>query len=147
VQAFVSSNEVISFTLTDRVAAYGWTLCMAQSGATTRKLCDRVFKVHGDVRFGRLAGISNEHLYNPREQKTYQAKRGCFDKIRPSLVNIGERHKPALDGCPGYLCPIGYIPRYFANQVNTFTVPVTFQLNTRIRKAKMLRLFPKNVLP
>lgn len=179
VQAFVSSNEAISFTLTDRVAAYGWmtdTLkqfhygrctradkgvlrqylrkvtglsraqvarCIKQfsddgaikdrrrapavpfvrryttkdirllaemdalhgtvSGTTTRKLCERAFNVHGDARFERLAGISNGHLYNLRQHKTYQAKRGSFDKTRPTKVNIGERRKPAPDGCPGYL--------------------------------------------
>jgi transposase InsO family protein len=179
VQAFVSSNEAILFTLTDRVAAYGWmtdTLkqfhygrcsradkgvlrqylgkvtgfsraqvarCIKQftadgmiqdrrrapvvpftrryttedirllaemdalhgtvSGTTTRKLCERAFKVHGDVRFERLSGISNGHLYNLRQHKTYQAKRGSFDKTRPTKVNIGERRKPAPDGSPGYL--------------------------------------------
>ncbi|MGY6277842.1 integrase catalytic domain-containing protein [Methylomonas sp. MgM2] len=179
VQAFVSGNEAISFTLTDRVVAYGWmtdTLkqfhyercsradkgvlrrylgkitgfsraqvgrCIKQftedgmiqdrrrapavpftrryttedirllaemdalhgtiSGTTMRKLCERAFKVHGDVRFERLAEISNGPLYNLRQHKTYQAKRGSFDKTRPSKINIGERRKPAPDGCPGYL--------------------------------------------
>lgn len=179
VQDFVSSNDAISFTLTDRVAAYGWmtdtlkqfhygrcsradkgvlrrylgkvtgfsraqvTRCIKQftedgmiqdrrrapavpftrryttedirllaemdalhgtiSGTTMRKLCERAFKVHGDVRFERLAEISNGHLYNLRQHKTYQAKRGSFDKTRPSKVNIGERRKPAPAGCPGYL--------------------------------------------
>lgn len=179
VQAFVSSHEAVSYTLTDRVAAYNWmadTLkqfhygrcsradkgvlrqylrkvtgfsraqvarCIKQftddgvirdrrrsptvpfarryttedirllaemdalhgtvSGTTTRKLCERAFKVHGDVRFERLAGISNGHLYNLRQHKTYQAKRGSFDKTRPTKVNIGERRKPAPDGSPGYL--------------------------------------------
>lgn len=73
------------------------------SGTTTRKLCERAFMLHGDVRFERLAGISNGHLYNLRQHKTYQAKRGCFDKTRPTKVNIGERRKPVPDGCPGYL--------------------------------------------
>lgn len=179
VQAFVTSNEAISFTLTDRIAAYGWmtdTLkqfhygrctradkgvlrqylgkvtgfsraqvarCIKQftddgvlkdrrrapavpfvrrylpedirllaetdalhgtlSGTTTRKLCERAYKVHGDARFERLADISNGHVYNLRQHKTYQAKRGSFDKTRPTKVNIGERRKPAPDGCPGYL--------------------------------------------
>jgi hypothetical protein len=179
VQAFVSSNEAISFTLTDRVAAYGWmadTLkqfhyarcsrvdkgvlrqylckvtgfsraqvarCIRQfteggviqdrrrapampfvrryttedirllaemdvlhgtvSGTTTRKLCERAFKVYRDARFERLASISNGHLYNLRKHPTYQSKRGAFDKTRPTQVNIGERRKPAPDGCPGYL--------------------------------------------
>ena len=44
------------------------------SGTTTRKLCERAFKVHGETRFERLAGISNGHLYNLRQHKTYQAK-------------------------------------------------------------------------
>lgn len=179
VQAFVSSNQAISFMLTDRVAAYGWmtdTLksfrydrctradkgvlrqylrkvtgfsraqvarCIKQfsndgviqdrrlapavpfarryttddirllaemdalhgtvSGTTARKLCERAFKVHGDACFERLAGISNGHLYNLCQHKTYQAKRGAFDKIRSTQVNIGERRKPAPEGCPGYL--------------------------------------------
>ncbi len=179
VQAFVSSSEALSFTLTDRIAAYGWmtdTLkqfhyghctradkgvlrqylgkvtgfsraqvarCIRQfadggtirdrrhapavpfarrylpedirllaetdalhgtlSGTTTRKLCERAYKVHGDARFERLAGISNGHLYNLRQHKTYQSKRGAFDKTRPTKINIGERRKPAPDGCPGYL--------------------------------------------
>ena len=73
------------------------------SGTTTRKLCERAFKVHGDTRFERLASISNGHLYNLRSHKTYQAKRGSFDKTRPAKVNIGERRKPFPNGCPGYL--------------------------------------------
>jgi transposase InsO family protein len=180
VRAFVSGNEPISFTLSDRLAAYGWmanTLrqfgyacckradkgvlrqyllkvtgfsraqvarCIKQfaagggrikdrrrapsvpfvrryttedirllaeidalhgtlSGTTTRKLCERAFKVHGDARFDRLAGISNGHLYNLRSHKTYLAKRGSFDKTRPTKINIGERRKPFPNGCPGYL--------------------------------------------
>lgn len=179
VRAFVSGSEPISFTLTDRRAAYAWisdTLrlfgyarcnrtdkgvlrqyllkvtglsraqaarCIAQftagghikdrrhapavpfarrytlddicllaqvdtlhgtlSGTTTRKLCERAFKVHGDARFERLAGISNGHLYNLRSHKTYQSVRGSFDKTRPTKANIGERRKPMSNGCPGYL--------------------------------------------
>lgn len=179
VQAFVSGVDAISFTLTDRLTAYGWmtdTLkkfhyghctrankgllrqyllkvtglsraqvarCITQfteegqikdrrhapavpfvrrytvedirllaemdalhgtlSGTTTRKLCERAFKMHGDTRFERLASISNGHLYNLRQHKTYQAKRGSFDKTRPTKINIGERRKPFPNGCPGYL--------------------------------------------
>lgn len=179
VRAFVSGNEPISFTLTDRNKAYCWmtdTLrlfgytrckradkgllrqylrkvtgfsraqvarCISQftdggciqdrrrapavpfvrrytaedirllaqmdalhgtlAGTTTRKLCERAFKVHGDTRYTRLAGISNGHLYNLRQHKTYLSVRGSFDKTRPTRVNIGERRKPAPGGCPGYL--------------------------------------------
>lgn len=73
------------------------------SGTTTRKLCERAFKVHGDASYERLACISNGHLYNLRQHQTYLSKRGTFDKTRPAKVNIGERRKPAPDGRPGYL--------------------------------------------
>jgi transposase InsO family protein len=73
------------------------------SGPATRKLCERMLKVFGDQRFERLAGISNGHLYNLRQHKTYQGNRTTLDKTRPARVNIGERRKPAPDGQPGYL--------------------------------------------
>jgi len=73
------------------------------SGTTTRKLCERAFKVHGDASYERLAGISNGHLYNLRQHQTYLSKRGTFDKTRPAKINIGERRKPTPDGRPGYL--------------------------------------------
>jgi hypothetical protein len=73
------------------------------SGTTTRKLCERALKVHGDARFERLAGISNGHLYNLRQHKNYQLVRGSFDKTPPTRINIGEWRKPLPDGRPGYL--------------------------------------------
>jgi len=73
------------------------------SGSTTRKLCERAFKLHGDTRFERLAMISNGHLYNLRAHSSYRASRGAFDKTRPVKNTIGERRKPAPHGLPGYL--------------------------------------------
>lgn len=73
------------------------------SGTTTRKLCERAFKVHGEASFERLADISNGHLYNLRQHQIYLSKRGSFDKTRPTKINIGERRKPFPNGCPGYL--------------------------------------------
>ena len=73
------------------------------AGSTTRKLCERAFKLHGDTRFERLAGISNGHLYNLRGHQVYQSARGSFDKTRPAKVNIGERRKPFPEGRPGFL--------------------------------------------
>lgn len=73
------------------------------SGTTTRKLCERAFRVHGDARFERLAMISNGHLYNLRTHKHYQAIRGTFDKTRPAAHAIGERRKPVPDSRPGFL--------------------------------------------
>jgi len=179
VRAFVEGNEALSFTLTDRAAAYAWmaetlrrfayarcgradkgllrrylakvtglsraqiarvvrqflregriadrrkgparpfprrytpedirllaetdTLHGRLSGPATRKLCERMFEVFGDARFERLATISNGHLYNLRQHKTYLGTRGKVDKTRAVRVNIGERRKPAPNGQPGYL--------------------------------------------
>jgi hypothetical protein len=75
----------------------------ALSGSATRKLCERAFKVYGDARFERLAGISNGQLYNLRACKTYREVRGAFEKTRPAKTNIGERKKPFPDGRCGYL--------------------------------------------
>jgi transposase InsO family protein len=73
------------------------------SGPATRKLCERMYRVFGDARYQRLATISNGHLYNLRQHKTYRTQRGRFDKTRPVRIQIGERRKPAPEGKPGYL--------------------------------------------
>jgi len=73
------------------------------SGTTTRKLCERALRVHGDVRFERLARISNAHVYTLRHHTTYRMVRGSDDKTRPVRNSIGERRKPFPDGRPGYL--------------------------------------------
>ncbi|HSH70992.1 MAG TPA: hypothetical protein VK997_13800 [Deferrisomatales bacterium] len=73
------------------------------SGPATRKLCERAYRLFGDVRFERLAMISNGHLYNLRHSTTYQRVRGPFDKTRPVKVAIGERRKPRPDGRPGFV--------------------------------------------
>lgn len=73
------------------------------SGPATRKLCERAWDVFGDVRYQRLAGISNGHLYNLRHSVGYQRRRGHLDKTTPTRVRIGVRRKPRPDGQPGYL--------------------------------------------
>ena len=73
------------------------------SGPATRKLCERMYHRFGDTRFERLATLSNGHLYNLRQHKTYRTRRGHVDKTRPVRSLIGERRKPAPDGQPGYL--------------------------------------------
>ena len=42
------------------------------SGPATKKLMERAFRVFGNARFKRLAGISVSHLYNLRGGKQYQ---------------------------------------------------------------------------
>jgi hypothetical protein len=96
---FVRRYTVADIRLLAEMDALHGTL----SGTTTRKLCERAFRVYRDVRFERLANISNGHLYNLRQHKTYLAKRGSFDKTRPVKNSIGERRKTFPDGRPGYL--------------------------------------------
>lgn len=73
------------------------------SGPATRKLCERAYTVFNDARYERLAGISNGHLYNLRQAKTYQRLRGTVDQTRPVQTPIAERRKPRPDGRPGFL--------------------------------------------
>lgn len=92
------------YTATDiRLLAEVDALHGTLSGTTTRKLCERALRVHGDVRFARLARLSNGHLYNLRHHTTYRMVRGSYDKTRPVKNSIGERRKPFPDGRPGYL--------------------------------------------
>jgi len=73
------------------------------SGPATRKLCERAWTVFGDVRYQRLASISNGHLYNLRHSVGYQRRRGHLGKTAPTRIQIGVRRKPCPDGQPGYL--------------------------------------------
>jgi len=73
------------------------------SEPATRKLCQRAYHLFGDARFERLAGISNGHLYNLRQRRTYTRQRGPVNATRPTGVPIGERRKPRPDDQPGYL--------------------------------------------
>nr|VFK00742.1 MAG: Integrase core domain-containing protein [Candidatus Kentron sp. LFY]VFK02579.1 MAG: Integrase core domain-containing protein [Candidatus Kentron sp. LFY] len=73
------------------------------SGPTMRKLCKRAYQVFSDSRYQRLRAISNGHLYNLRQSKTYQSVRSCVDKTRPVKINIGERRKPHPEDRPGFL--------------------------------------------
>ena len=72
-------------------------------GAATKKICERMYRVFGDVRYQRLAGISISHLYNLRHSQRYCRQRRHFDTTTPRRVQIGERRKPTPEGQPGYL--------------------------------------------
>jgi transposase InsO family protein len=72
-------------------------------GAATKKICERMYEVHGDRRYERLAGISISHLYNLRQSLGYQRQRRQFNKTSAVRSQIGERRKPAPQGQPGYL--------------------------------------------
>ncbi len=72
-------------------------------GAITRRVMQRQYETFGDVRFERLAGLSNSHLYRLRKTTTYRRRRLRVVKTRPAQVSIGERRKPHPAGRPGFL--------------------------------------------
>ena len=53
------------------------------SGSATRAVLRRQWKVFGDARFERLAGLSNGHLCNLRKSRTYRNVRRVWDRTRP----------------------------------------------------------------
>ena len=73
------------------------------SGSATRAVLRRQWKVFGDARFERLAGLSNGHLYNLRKSRTYRNLRRVWDRTRPSAVAIGVRRRPDPRGRPGFV--------------------------------------------
>ncbi len=73
------------------------------AGPATRQVMRREFEVYGDIRFARLARISNGHLYNLRRSTTYRRRRTVLDRTRPTRVAIGERRPPRADGRPGFV--------------------------------------------
>ena len=73
------------------------------SGPATRKLCERAWKVFGDARFERLAGISNGHVDNLRRSRPYTLRMGTQAATRRTQVAIGERRRPRPGGRPGWV--------------------------------------------
>ena len=73
------------------------------AGPATRQVMRREFEVYGDIRYVRLARISNGHLYNLRRSTTYRRRRTVLDRTRPTRVAIGERRPPRADGRPGFV--------------------------------------------
>ncbi|WP_197033149.1 DDE-type integrase/transposase/recombinase [Thiomonas sp. FB-Cd] len=73
------------------------------SGAATRALAQRAWRVYDDARYARLAQISVSHLYNLRAGQAYRERRQTWTKTRPSPVAIAVRKAPAPNGLPGYI--------------------------------------------
>lgn len=73
------------------------------SGPAVRHLCRRAWKVFGDKRFERLAGISASHIYNLRQSATYRKIRVRVTHTQARRVSIGERRRPDPKGKPGYI--------------------------------------------
>jgi len=74
------------------------------SGPATRHILKREFEVYGRPEFQRLANLSNGHLYNLRRSPGYRLRH--FEKTRPTVVQIGERRKPAPNGQPAFCASI-----------------------------------------
>lgn len=72
-------------------------------GAAAKKLCERMFHIHGDHRYEALSHISVSHLYNLRKAYGYQRQRRQFDTTRSTRSAIAVRRKPDPQGRPGYL--------------------------------------------
>ena len=73
------------------------------SGAATRAVLRRQWRVFADARFERLAGLSNGHLYNLRRSRTYRNVRRVWDRTRPTAVAIGVRRRPEPRGRTGFV--------------------------------------------
>jgi len=71
------------------------------SGPATRHILKREFEVYGKPEFERLAKLSNGHLYNLRQSPRYGLRH--YENTRPTVVQIGERKKPAPNAQPGFL--------------------------------------------
>lgn len=72
-------------------------------GAAAKKLCERMYWIHGDERYEGLSHISVSHLYNLRKSAGYCRRRRHFEKTRPTRSQIAQRRKPKPQGQPGYL--------------------------------------------
>ncbi|MCL6272282.1 hypothetical protein M3P05_20410, partial [Sansalvadorimonas sp. 2012CJ34-2] len=72
------------------------------NGAAIKKICERAY-LRGDSHYERLATISVSHLYNLRQSKTYERKRGRREHTRSVKSAIGTRRRPEPQGKPGYI--------------------------------------------
>ncbi len=72
-------------------------------GPAVVHLLRRAWRVYGDPRYERLAGLSVSHLYNLRKSAGYQARRVSFTKTRPVCNPIGVRKAPRPHGRAGWV--------------------------------------------
>ena len=92
------------FTAEDvRLLAQLDTVHNTLSGPVTRVLLERAWRLDGDARYARLAGISVAHLYNLRAQPLYQKQRRHFVKTHSRPSPIGVRRAPSPQGQPGFI--------------------------------------------
>ena len=73
------------------------------SGPSLRQTCKRQYETFHKEEFKQLSHISASHIYNLKSHPTYRNVTRYFRPTPTTAVQIGERHKPAPDGKPGYI--------------------------------------------
>ena len=73
------------------------------SGPATKAIFVREHDKFRHAYFVRLKNISVSHLYNLSGRRQYLSKTKFFTSTSPTPCSIGERHKPAPEGQPGFL--------------------------------------------
>lgn len=73
------------------------------SGPAMVVILRREYELFGNQACKRLASISSSHLYNLRSTNVYKNIRIHYQKTKLSVVNIGKRAKPFIDGRPGHI--------------------------------------------
>jgi transposase InsO family protein len=72
------------------------------NGKATQEICAEQY-ARGDVRFVRLANISQAQVYRFRRHRRYREEALTIEKTKPVQRSIGERRKPEPNGSPGFL--------------------------------------------
>lgn len=73
------------------------------NGCSLKRTLERMVTVYKAKEYERIAKISVTHIYTLRRSLIYQRVTKHYEKTKPSVVNIGEREKPAPHGKPGFL--------------------------------------------
>lgn len=72
------------------------------NGKAMQEICAEQY-VRGDVRFVRLAKVSQAQVYRFRQHRRYREEALTIEKTKPVQRSIGERRKPEPNGSPGFL--------------------------------------------
>jgi transposase InsO family protein len=72
------------------------------NGKAMQEICSEQY-ARGDVRFVRLAKISQAQVYRFRQHRRYREEALTIEKTKPVQRSIGERRKPEPNGSPGFL--------------------------------------------
>lgn len=72
------------------------------NGKAMQEICAEQY-ARGDVRFSRLAKISQAQVYRFRKHRRYREEAVTIEKTKPVQRSIGERRKPEPNGSPGFL--------------------------------------------